>query len=146
MDIRKKTAAVVAAALVGGAAYGVYATTLAVSDSTKSFEAGAVSASSPLDSGPVKLDAGTPVAVFDGAEFKEYEFAEVKLTHADDSGWKTLAGKTVTVVGYDKDGKALVDGTHVIDVGDDKEISVTLTKGDANAITNWGIVIQATGK
>lgn len=140
MDNKKKLAAGGAALLIGAAGYGVYATTLTVTDGSTAFAAGSATQGQVEGFGSVEINAGTPK--FD-PKSGEYSFTALQITPEGGSDWKNVNGKTITVVAYDKDGKEIGTGTAKADgaLGTKPE-SVPLSVFDANAVTTWGIVIQ----
>lgn len=140
MKNKKKIAAVGAAVLVGAAGYGVYATTLNVTDGGTSFAAGSAEQGQVSGFGSVSIDPGTPS--FDPTK-SEFYFKELTITPTGGSDWKNVSGKTIKVVAYDKSGKELGSGTEVVNPAlGTKADAVPLTFFDANAVTTWGIVIQ----
>ena len=141
MNNKKKFAAGGAALLVGAVGYGVYATTLEVTDKTGSFAAGSGEANQVEGFGSVVIDAGSPN--FNGTS-KAYSFDALKITPVYDANWKSVAGKTITVVAYDAKGKAIGEGIATAngDLGTSAEKVKLTTAPNANDVVTWGIVIQ----
>lgn len=137
MNSKKKLAAVGLAAVIGAAGYGVYATTLNVTNASTSFAAGAATQGQVEGFGTVTIDAGKPV--YDPSTGL-FEFKDLAITPGKESDWANVKGKTIEVVGYNKDGKEVVNGS--LTAPEKGVAEVPLSAGDANAIVNWGIVIQ----
>ena len=141
MDNKKKLAAGGAALLVGAVGYGVYATTLGVNDTTTTFAAGSATAGQVKGFGEVDINAGTPV--FDPTT-SVYSFEGLTITPGADANWKSVNGKKISVVAYDKDGNEIGGGTALADgeLGTKPEKVALTTAPNANDVVTWGIVIQ----
>lgn len=139
MDNKKKIAAGGAALLIGAMGYGVYATTLTVTDNTTSFAAGSGAANQVEGFGAVTVDAGSP-------EFSknEYYFSALSITPVDGANWKNVGTKTIKVVAYDKEGAEIGSGEAAVNesLGTSAETVKLDKKPNANQVVTWGIVVQ----
>lgn len=140
MDNKKKIAAAGAAVLVGAAGYGVYATTLNVTDGSTTFAAGSAAQGQVEGFGDVSINPGTPV--FD-PQTGTYSFKTLEITPEDGANWKAVDGKTITVVAYDAKGNEIGKGEAKADASlGTKPEGVPLSVFNANDVTTWGIVVQ----
>lgn len=139
MDNKKKIAAGGAALLIGAMGYGVYATTLTVTDNTTSFAAGSGAANQVEGFGAVTVDAGSP-------EFSknEYFFSALSITPVGGADWAQVDKKTIKVVAYDEKGNPIGGGDATVDASAGKGAAkVSLSeKPLANNVATWGIVVQ----
>ena len=135
MPRKRKVAAVVVAALIGVSSYGVYSTTLGVSNTSTGFSAGSVKQTDVTGFPTVAIDSGTPV--FDAAT-SQYVFANLKLTPGTGSTWQAIAGKKITVTAYNSAGTAIQTGSVTVPGSWSGQTSQTipLTAGDANTVAN----------
>lgn len=139
MEAKKKLAAVGLATVIGAAGYGVYATTLNVTNASADFVAGAAAQSQVPGFGSVVINAGVPQY---NVAANQYQFSKMTVTPADDSDWTRVSGMHITVTGYDANGNEVVSGkVPVYGQYTTGPVDVPLSAGDANAITAWGIVI-----
>lgn len=141
MDNKKKLAAGGAALLIGAAGYGVYATTLGVTDGSTTFAAGSATAGQVAGFGAVDINSGTPVF---NPTTKVYSFTGLTITPQGGADWKSVDGKTIKVVAYDSKGNEIGTGSAKA-VGADGTKPETVpfaTPFNANDVVTWGIVIQ----
>lgn len=144
MDNKKKLAAGGAAILIGAAGYGVYATTLAVGGGNTTFAAGGQSVQDVQGFGSVKIDT-TPVfhPEFVNDPAKDYSIDVVQLTPTGASDWKNVAGKTITLTAYDKDGKVIYEAqTDKEPASGQTTYDIPVTVSNADAVSTWGIVVR----
>lgn len=139
MNSKKKIVAAAAALLIGATGYGVYATSMTVANASPTFAAGSTTAGNVTGFGAVKVNAYAPE--FD-AKTKVYYYSDMGVTPTDGALWTAVSGKTVYVVGYDKDGKEVTTGNAAITATGSQTQMVPLSKADANAIATWGVVVR----
>jgi hypothetical protein len=144
METKKRLAALGVAALVGVAGYGVYATTLNVA-STTAFAAGATQQKQVEKFGTVDLT--TPPPTFGKVDYDPktagtgYNFDSIDITPKD-ANWSAVAGSKVVVIGLDKAGNPVVEGTTETPDEGTNALSVRLSLGQANDVVTWSVVIQ----
>ena len=93
------------------------------------------------------LSRSTPTPVFH-PEFvndpaKDYSIDVVQMTPAGASDWKNVAGKTITLTAYDKDGKVIYEAqTNKEPASGQATYDIPVTVSNADAVATWGIVIR----
>ncbi len=140
MSTKNKIVAAGAAALIGVAGYGVYATTLGVTNAGVSFAAGAATQQQVAGFGTVTITPASPTIDPDGTT---YSFANITVAPGQGASWTGVSGKTLNVQGLDSKGAVVTSGTYAITGATTGTVTVPLTAGaNANNVTNWSIVVQ----